>query len=131
MNTKDLEGGPELDALVAAKVMGWKISADGHAWMDAELRWMAHRESGPWMAAGDEIWSPSADIADATEVWLAFDIDDDRGELWMGEVRKGAVTIEHFPKGFIGKLEIGRGDWRVTALYPLAVCRAALKAVGA
>lgn len=121
-----LEAGPEIDALVAEKVMGWKPDDDdGHAWEDADGDWKAHRKDGPWMDTGEVIWSPSTDIAAAWEVvekFSKFRIDnhghyDDPKLRYMCEVYDEARDL-HSGRVF--------GE---TA--PLAICRAALRAVGA
>lgn len=67
----DLKPGPELDALVAEKVMGWKRlespSGDYAPWEDDKGKrrntWVAARSF-----AGLLEWSPSTDIAAAWEV---------------------------------------------------------------
>ncbi len=75
-----LPPGPELDALVAEKVMGWTKQEDGawtsprslalsnYPWQNYEAIWDATR----WPYGDDdhpeEVWSPSTNIAHAFEV---------------------------------------------------------------
>ena len=111
-----LEAGRELDALVAEKVMGWRLLDPPQA--DQPSYWatwvmLPHRE-----AAKD--WSPSTNIAAAWEVverlrangysWMQFTLIADQWDLEMGQ----------------GGHDIGCDTLAPTA--PLAICRAALKA---
>lgn len=72
MNYDDMPAGPEMDALVAEKVMGWtkkKVASYGggyYAWIDSENR--AHP---PNNTSGG--WHPSINIADAWEVLGALE----------------------------------------------------------
>ena len=59
-----MKPGPELDALVAEKVMGWTavyLSDGVNTWLDDGVN------TGR-MISGDYPWSPSTSIADAWEV---------------------------------------------------------------
>ena len=135
MNTDDLPAGRELDALVAEKVMGWRITAwnDGEPWgnrevfppfepingIPADCDCISHSEAG-------EPPHYSTDIAAAWEVVE---------KLWD----------EDFHVQFQLVHQVTAGKWRVefpTRKVPhhnyvfahadtasLAICRAALKAV--
>lgn len=107
-----MQAGRELDALVAEKVMGWEVTiANG---------WEAYFETesgqfGPWVG----LWQPSTNMSDAWEVVREM-------------VRKGTYV------------EIAQGQELCTCCFnyddyltvercesaPLAICLAALKAVG-
>ena len=118
MNEDRLEAGPELDALVAVEVMGWqkvrwrtKPRPTERAW-----RW-AKPKSGYYAAHAN--WSPSIDWADAGEVLkvafpnTSFTLHRAASKIgtdteWLFSCKKAAAEA---PAG------------------PLAICRAALKAV--
>jgi len=113
--------GRELDALVAEKVMGWSVNRSERGWETLGVRpkrLIGRR--GMCRLPGDA-WSPSEDISAAWEV-----------------VEKlGAVRIEKFSDGWyaqFGERERDR-NFRLTAgiadMAPLAICLAALAAVGA
>lgn len=93
-----LQAGPELDRLVAERVMGWYLPADSEmprAWLrpraaDPDVPWDSGEEwtgwwaeepplevdedtgekviPSVWLIAGSKVWSPSTDIAAAMEV---------------------------------------------------------------
>lgn len=70
--SKVLEAGPELDTLVAEKVMGWKSCHDhmGNEQWDTGLH-IRNIPENPTMKVfryGPSPWSPSTDIASAWEV---------------------------------------------------------------
>jgi len=111
--------GPELDRLVAERVMGWQYDLLRDAWAKAD---------GSYAYA--EVWKPSTDIAAAwdvvqclisksfnVEVWNTVELDQD-GEwrtAWVVDVR----STQH-----------GASTYRAQApSAPLAICRAALLAV--
>lgn len=139
LNANEHTPGPTLDALVAEKVMGWK--ADGIYWRDESGRVKERRE-----AVMFEIrWSPSTDIAAAWEVgeklrerFFVFSIDrieTPDGTIW---------SCEFQPKDFHSFWRHA-SSWEVEECAvngpcanlcnadtaPLAICRAALKAVEA
>jgi|SRR3990167_6605526 len=129
MTPDEMEAGRELDALVAEKVMGWHLVTD-YDYTPPEDQW--HNAAGfAAVAAGNKLidgktlrgWSPSTDIAAAWDLfvklaapphrfYLSYDAED--GELpasW--DVFEGS-------------------DWFLVAsadTAPLAICRAALKAL--
>ncbi len=115
-----LEAGRLLDALVAEKVMGWRRKPGRNVWIDDNVL------TG-WLIEPDDVndapcWAPSTDIAAAWEVvekvmyphgWYLAPVPDSEG--WWGVF---TPPDEH--------REVALG-----ATAPLAICRAALKAVGA
>jgi hypothetical protein len=74
-----LPAGPELDRLVAEKVMGWRLD-EGLYWLDS-----AGKRTGWVHATGHDVyggyrdWRPSTDIAAA---WQLLEGIDARGERW-------------------------------------------------
>ena len=108
MNYDDMPAGPEMDGLVATKVMEWE-QVDSFAWCDSDgtVRTWDVRDGNPIRH-----WHPSTDIACAWEVLEKlrrhiFQLSDDEGWCCTFSMRFNA-----------------KAD---TA--PLAICRAALKAV--
>jgi hypothetical protein len=108
-NIDTLSAGRELDALVAEKVMGWTIYDDGIMDQGAKGRTWASE------------WHPSTDIAAAWEVVEKVQ----QATGCSAVVQKHARAYECW---FIGSGQ-KETQWADTA--PLAICRAALKAVGA
>lgn len=127
MNIDELEAGPELDALVAEKVMGWKwnirngVCYAEHDTFNAPDCWPA--------------FSPSTDIAAAWEVMeklvsMDFDVDVAMSSKVANDYSKRCYC--HFQAGddnapWKENFKLAQA-WALTA--PLAICRAALKAVG-
>lgn len=114
-----LEAGPEIDALVAERVMGWTFGCTP----DPEGDWASWNEPRPddptrqreVKCAG---WSPSTDIAAAWEV-----VEKMRpthvGSLWTG--------IDEGHNACFGMYEYEE-RWAKADSMPLAICRAALLA---
>lgn len=139
----ELKAGRELDALVAEKVMGWVHY--GNWWHDPKqkddsglvkngMKMMCRKDDikPTHNDDGDNIgWHPSSDISDAWEVVEKFK-----------NVDGFIVSVdwcphhEESPRWFCEIVEMKNGkwtdkfwrDWADTA--PLAICLAALKAVG-
>lgn len=133
METSDirtLAAGPELDALVATKVMGWRISKNGHYWVDTLGEHMAHLEDGPWLDAGDKPWSPSEDMDAAWDVVKLL-----RKRFGIVEVHGHDDTKD--PGADDEDSDVTFWECGVHELFcsggtaPLAICRAALRAVQA
>ncbi len=102
-----MEAGPELDALVAEWVMGWRSSANGSK--------ASHDTDNPTTARRDQ-WHPSTDIA------AAMTLDDKwEGAMDMTRARSGNWSVR-LMDGQVVAMAYGR-------TLPLAICRAALKAV--
>lgn len=114
MNYDDLPAGPEMDRLMAEKVMGWKIHCRNTSlWVVADQE---HKILDEVKAAVD-CWRPSRSIVHAFEV------------------------IEKMSNIMVAPASFGRwqackaqdGDWDCCDWYtiadtaPLAICRAALK----
>jgi hypothetical protein len=142
-----MPAGPELDALVASKVMGWEPGVHGRG--DGTTypcgRWHLRDTLGPalnYSACGapvrdletcvdcgheDPAWSPSTDAAAAMQTLAALE---EQGWYW-----EAGVT----PTRYECRLWLARTEkWRLAIAeargegetLPLAVCRAALLAVG-
>lgn len=121
-NYADMPAGPEMDRLVAEKVMGWAIKRhyqpegmifhareDDAIFVDGKMKWWANA------------WSPSTNIAHAWGVvekmrqlsWKAFQLSShDEGQRW------GAIFMS-------GGMEARK----VADTAPLAICRASLIAM--
>lgn len=132
MNVDDLVAGPELDALVAEKVMGWTrhypIQEEDGGASDFDSDWFEDPKGNP-----SDVPNYSEDIAAAWAVVekmrpLNVDLTNHaRAERWCCVFfdRDGGSD------GFIPELKGRFQEYTVAAAAPLAICRAALKAVGA
>jgi len=112
-----MEAGPELDRLIAERVMGWKAGADFFV-ADGKISRIHRATSG---TAVSELWSPSTDIAAAMEVVNKL------LSRYNISIYSGRYPIRWFVQ--IVAVE----DWETKALVedenlPLAICRAALLA---
>lgn len=99
-----MPAGPELDAIIAEKVMGWKRvpGTESGAWMD------------PCTNDGRMgSWSPSTDIAAAWEVV-------EKLKLSLIPTNKGWIVSQH---------HLFEGPFGEDETAPLAICRAALAAI--
>lgn len=121
MNYDDMPAGPELDRLIAEKVMGWRFDHQENAWYHGDLVMFAERLDDWGVLVR---WSPSAEIAHA---WMVVEL------IAMKPPRK-AVRIHHCSDMAICRVidfhscdTIGEGN---AATAPLAICRGVLKAVG-
>ena len=145
MNVTEMVAGQALDILVAEKLMGWERHPNPiyHAWYQrdsaGELRYRNEIACGGCGANGHQAWSPSTSITDAWEVveklradW-ALSLDN-----WphVSEVGTGTIAIED--DGYEVRFRNRRkhfnenGAWVVSTgrAAPLAICKAALLAVG-
>ena len=138
MNIDEMPAGRELDALVAKKVMGWRITAwnDGEPWgnrevfppfepingIPADCDCISHSEAG-------EPPHYSTDIAAAWEVVEKMEACPYPHGAEIGSAYVDGLDgyIVAFGRG--GPEPIDVAEFAVTA--PLAICRAALKAVDA
>jgi len=131
-----LEAGPELDALVAEKVMGWHRAACSN--------WTERRSGQPWLdvdslSAANPFWSPSTDIAAAWEV-----VEKVRG--WKPKVRGNTCACFAIDApavtGGLEKPAVWAAGWHDYAGWeragsleatadtaPLAICRVSLLAL--
>ena len=131
--TESMKAGPELDKLVAEKVMGWVLTQDGPgegAWEDdysADYgRWMPSDSPGAGPHAWETVPSYSTNIAAAWEVVEK-----------VSELSDGHFTLmkftTHYRAGFQTPVPYDSDDrfehWSVADTAPLAICRAALAAV--
>ena len=126
-----MEPGPELDALVAERVMGWKRLEDGIKKMDPKNKVVLYTDDEfgvlPSCYPGPR-WSPSTNIAHAWEVVERF------GPEWSVEIERWphrgdkdwACRMVEFFKDKPG-IKSQAGELAPTA--PHAICLAALKAV--
>lgn len=119
MNIGEMESGPELDALIAEKVMGLERHED-HGHSDCSACDEARKKY-------------STDIAVAWEI-----VEKLKGKKWLGPEWKSPdtyMTQQGYPLGteaWYVRVEVkGLFEWVFGATAPLAICRAALKAVGA
>lgn len=121
MDAAEIAAGPLLDRLVAERVMGAAFSKDGTWFLDHALaarRLAEADESG----LGWEHWAPSTNIAHAWEVV----------ERMNSTLANAYVTIRGNVEGWVCEAEWREGDADALAsTAPLAICRAALAAVGA
>lgn len=126
MKIADIPAGPDLDRLVAEKVMGWKwgpTGADYSGWQGSK-----QYPNGMWNRKNDACrghWSPSTDIAHAWEV--VEHMEQNGGLIANMYSQRGcwSVGIEPLPESRY--IEVFR---EVAETAPLAICRAALLAVG-
>jgi hypothetical protein len=115
-----LEAGPELDALIAQKVMGWILpphsSIVGQMWVEPPMG-RVHPEGPP---------PYSTDIAAAWQVVEKFNSWELQHNKWLisssgrNPNQYSATLTRYKPEGF---------GAAVSTSMPLAICRAALKAV--
>ncbi|WP_199426265.1 BC1872 family protein [Thermaerobacillus caldiproteolyticus] len=107
----------EIDRLVAEHVMGWEPVYD-----DGDLISFVTEFGILFFSDDDEReWSPTIDIADAWQVVEKLNEDDFDFQVWR---EKGKYNVE-FSKDFFYLYGFAESE---TA--PLAICLAALKAVG-
>lgn len=141
MNIDEMPAGSILDALVAERVMGWKNDPQG-GWLcysDKEERWVwtgwlssdphfekdldtGHEYQSPFDIIGTKRFSPSTDIV-ATWVVVERFHQGDSGEGYN-------VQLDGHGGGFTFHIFKDATCYNGDALYaPLAICRAALKAM--
>lgn len=112
-----LPAGRELDALVAERVMGWTRSPRDYG---SRLVWVTHPENIVRFWKGRRSFQPSTDIAAAWEV-----------------LEKHQFSLIRIPDGWVaGRFDFNSPAWDfafgdAAPTAPLAICRAALKAVSA
>ena len=131
MNIDEMQAGPDLDALVAEKVMGWtEVVSDGlYCWRDIEAdegtgKFARQENVAGYPVEDIEAWSASTDIAAA---WQAI--------IKIKESHQVCFALEDYQ--FDGKhwqaLFKGKFDEKLYYAFAdtayLAICRAALKAV--
>ena len=118
MNYDEMPAGREMDALVAEKVMGWRLDAScGYS------TWMGGKADSRGMRWTIDGWKPSADIAAA---WGVV-------EKVREEFRYVSVTAGNGWSCSAWDVEKAKRLREVHAFAdtaPLAICRAALLAVG-
>lgn len=117
-----MTAGRELDALVAERVMGWKVFRNGE---HGSHRWEAETDRGTLRVidssySGDG-FSPSTDIAAAWEV-----VEKMRDDHWLLDLRSGFIeTRACFTRAHAGEYVAQEKS------TPLAICLAALAAARA
>lgn len=114
MNIDQMPAGREMDALVAEKVMGWtpSLSSQGIMWLNKDGEY----------ERGEHTFHPSTDIAAAWEVVERLEA--------IGVLLWKLGREDHMPNWYVS---VGRnfqpGVSAEERTAPLAICRAALKAV--
>jgi hypothetical protein len=115
----ELPAGPDLDAIVAEKVMGWKVTRH-----DEYI--LSHGERNHWIRHPDRhvgpLWSPSTNIAAAFEVLNAS------GMAWQieGSPPSGRPRAPSMHTVSLG----ARGNFKFYCeTLPLAICRSVLDEV--
>ena len=128
MDVSALKAGPELDALVAEKVMGWhlseRIAGRGRQWLDSTGASVSTqpREKPPFDWDWD-YFEPSTDIDSAFAVAEKVD-------LFSSEVVLSRTYADDLWEVMELEQEL-RHTIAVADTVPSVICRAALKAVGA
>lgn len=125
----ELPPGRELDTLVAERVMGWTVNrADGRHWHTVGP---TGRERGILIGCDccadkyDRAFTPSQDIRDAWEVVEKLTT---TTKQWFRFEQSSVTYCATFETSGTGECD---GEWTSEAeTAPLAICRAALKAVG-
>jgi hypothetical protein len=110
----------EIDALVATKIMGWKLqpkSAWGTEWWNGD-----EKERSIYS------FCPSTDIAAAWEVVDKFTADGTFARIERGTT--GGLGCPVTPHWEVGLSKDGYCYWAKASTAPLAICLAALKALG-
>ena len=123
MNIDEMEAGREMDAVVAAKVMGWH-KTDRHFGQFGELWWNVPDGVLSWAKTSFGSFQPSTDII------AAWQVDRPTWEWTFSEQKDCLGIILSLPKRYflVGVLW-AEVDNKALA-YALGRCRAALKAVG-
>jgi hypothetical protein len=127
-----MQAGRELDALVAEKVMGWNLLCCNHGvdgshscWFDTDgkrLHPKVHLKG--WDTDSDEDgFSPSTSIIDAWEVV-------ERAGLVVGKTDEGEWMAVHSTLDREFEYWFDAEEGVVASTAPLAICLAALRAVG-
>ena len=135
MDVDKMEAGRELDALVAEKIMGWQLRdsmTDEIVTEDSDYREAAYNDGWHWDGRGGRLeawqWQPSIDIVAAWEVVER-----------LCELPSVGIIIKAYPKwnekhernflyGYVATFP-DLGLQAVADTAPLAICRAALKAI--
>jgi len=144
MTIDDLQGGGELDALIAEKVMGWKkvycqTIFETIRGLPPWTRWWGQKQNAEGRWRKTDLPKYSGDISAAWEVvekLLDFRIYHGASEggyaggpEWTAYCRIGSLGNPFWPSGQPTN-ETYRGISGNAPTAPLAICRAALKAVG-
>jgi hypothetical protein len=129
---REMPAGPEMDALVAELVMGWRPYENGRQYCDLSCGLPADRDVDDFIhySCSYEIpddWSPSTDIAAA---WLVIDKMRAAGWWWKLESFGGptggwSVVYEAWTDHMDNPELTRRIIWRAETV-PLSICRAAL-----
>lgn len=131
-----MEAGEELDSLMATDIMEEPMpeSTPENA-LDFQLAGNpieSPKRNWVCLCSYDEgdipTWRPlpySTDIWAAWQVWRKVTAGDPFGwAIYSGEEDK--VSVEHYPEEYMGGLEEGCGDFKVSGLFPEAMSKAAL-----
>ena len=130
MNIDEMQAGPELDALVAERVMGWRQSSLPGVFIDEDERFWGVTDEVPTSRQ----FNPSIDIATAWQVWQKLPRIHSMGnhDLSISWHLINARSIHRDGNEYIvcGILDCGEWEYSASAdTAPLAICRAALEAV--
>lgn len=130
MNIDEMPAGLEMDALIARGVMGWHPDERGEFWLDETGNWCGSGEFPaalpairnaskviPEEARQAAVFEPSTNIAHAMEAVDVIKKSHNVSIQWRGDRQPGGWGV------VIGEA-MADGD-----SLPLAICRAALKAV--
>lgn len=120
MNIDELPAGPELDGLVAEKVMGWKWNSEIGEWI--------HENSIPY-GPHDGGFRPSTSISDAWQVMEKMKAHDDFIVCRSIE----SCRVHKAINWCVVIVRKDRPSFNITVAAttaPLAICRAALHAIG-
>ena len=99
MDIDKMEAGPEMDALVAERVMGWKLTFQGHDWED------------------EENYYPVDEYRFSTDIAAAMPLIENETDF---EIEKSGLN---YTVSLISTMSRGTGK-----TLPLAICRAKLMA---
>ena len=135
MNIDEMPAGPEIDALVAERVMGWEVKRTSETFgLSGDPLPALYFDPGSgekcWRENGKRFWQewrPSEDVAAAFEVveelrqsgdWCCLVIDSDYNFLWTVRLTPSSVGSKHEPTIVT-----------MDESLPLAIVRAVLAAV--
>jgi len=123
--------GREIDALVAEKVMGWRVIGDAPnamTWVDEADKSFPGGKIYTWFATSYPSFRPSTDIAAAWMVLLKLEELDSHAIVRVSNGDSDSCDVSILPDG---GSELGLAHVSLDGgleLAPLAICKAALRA---